>query len=202
MCKDLSPETAIYYRNSLRNARTLTADSPADYQEILFALERLGSYLTEKEGTLKEFESCVKRLVKQHHPLRGFPLRGYPLPDYHISFGRLYDIVLQGRNSALHQGAVVRNLPSRCARLSIILEDTMVNIVRKEKGQSVQVKDYMVDTPVTTQLWHPVSFIRQIMLESSFTYIPYFTSIPVFGMPCRTEMFPSSCGAMAEIAAR
>lgn len=176
MCKDVNPEIALYFRNSLRQARTITADNPVNYQEILFALERLGAYLTEKEGTLGTFEKCIKRLVKLHHPLRGFPKRGCPLPTYHISFGRLYDIVLQGRNSALHQGAVANNLPTRCARLSIILEDTMANIVRKGKGQSVQVKDYMVDTPVTTALWHPVSFIRQTMLESSFTYIPYFDS--------------------------
>jgi len=34
------------------------------------------------------------------------------------------------------------------------------------------VGDYMVKNPVCAALWHPLSFIRQEMLASSFSYLP------------------------------
>ena len=35
-----------------------------------------------------------------------------------------------------------------------------------------KVRDFMVENPVCAEMWQPLSFIRQRMLESSFSFLP------------------------------
>ena len=39
---------------------------------------------------------------------------------------------------------------------------------------SQRIGDYMVRNPVCAHEWQPISFIRQIMLENSFSHIPFY----------------------------
>ena len=41
-------------------------------------------------------------------------------------------------------------------------------------SKSEQIKDYMVQNPVYAHAWQPVSFVRQMMLKNSFSYIPVY----------------------------
>jgi predicted transcriptional regulator len=78
----------------------------------------------------------------------------------------LYNLVRVERNSALHQGAAARRLTNHAIELSLILEGAL------EKLMEQRVSDFMVRDVVTASRWQPVSFVRLLMLKSSFSYIP------------------------------
>ena len=48
-------------------------------------------------------------------------------PGLHLPFYRLYELVMQARNDALHQGAYARHLTSHAIDLSIVIEDALMN---------------------------------------------------------------------------
>ena len=130
-------------------------------------MERLGAYLTGKQSTLGDYKNRIVKLVACHHPF------GKELPDsckdYHIEFCKLYQMVMTERNDALHQGAFARILTSHLVQLSTMLEDTLTMTIMAD-----ETKNYMTRNPVCAHPWQPVSFIRQTMLENSFSYIPVY----------------------------
>jgi hypothetical protein len=65
----------------------------------------------------------------------------------------------------LHQGAFARHLTLHAVELSLILEDALMN-------NKNNVGHYMVRNPIVAQMWQPLSFIRQMMLANSFSYLP------------------------------
>lgn len=179
LAREIDPEAVLYFRNEFREARTAALKDAEGYQQILFVLERFGAYLLELEYTgrfwlkikrpkrrvdpvLAKFQRHVITLVERYHPSQG------KLPDdYHTAFDSLYDMVRRSRNDALHQGAVARNLTSHSVQLSLMLEDALMSASKSKK-----IGDYMVRNPVCASEWQPVSFVRQMMLENSFSYIP------------------------------
>ena len=163
-CRQLDRCVALHFRDEFRQARLDALKNAEGYQGVLFVLERLGSYLHPKGRSLSHYEKCVASLVKDHHPLDGQLHR-----DYHIRFCRLYEMVRVGRNDALHQGAVARTLTTHSVELSMMIEDALMNI--NEHGASI--RDYMVRNPVCAHPWQPISFIRQTMLENSFSHLPF-----------------------------
>lgn len=83
------------------------------------------------------------------------------------SVGRLFTVVREARNKAVHDGAYARHLTSRLMDLLLILEEAvMTNIDR--------VEDIMVRNPVSAETWHLVSHVRKMMLTNSFTCIPIY----------------------------
>ena len=167
-------EVALYFRNEFREARTAALKDAEGYQQILFVLERLGAYLLgggccedhehKRANGLSAYKTCILALVKKYHPFQG-----KPPDDYHTASESLYKMVRLGRNDALHQGAVARNLTSHSVQLSLMLEDVLMSASKSE-----QIKDYMIRRPVCAESWQPVSFVRQMMLENSFSYIPVY----------------------------
>ena len=159
----------IEFRDQFRDARHYALEDAEEYQKILFVLERLGSYLSESQEGLKQYECYIRQLVECHHPNGGRPPEGYS--HYFMDFDTLYTRVREGRNDAQHQGAVARILTSHSVQLSIILEDALSNV--KESEKDPKIKDYLVRNPVCASLWQPIGFIRQIMLENSFSSLPF-----------------------------
>jgi CBS domain-containing protein len=86
-------------------------------------------------------------------------------PTYHLRFARLFELVQESRNLAVHEGALARNLTARSIELALVLEDALMPNA-KIAG------DYMIRGPVTAEPWQPLSFIRQTMLAQSFSYLP------------------------------
>jgi hypothetical protein len=74
-------------------------------------------------------------------------------------------LVEDGRNWAMHQGAVARHLTGHATKLAIVLEDALMH-------DYDMVRDFMVQNPVCAELWQPLSLIRQTMLENSFSFLP------------------------------
>lgn len=195
----MDSEVALYFRNEFRKARAVALEDAEGYQQILFALERFGAYekgrcegdkdkmarlladhihpgregdADKKAKGLDAYKECVTALVKKHHPLekrrqnRTKRIRLYR--DSHTAFGRLYEMVMHGRNDALHQGAFARILTLHLVEIALVLEDTLMALM------DFEIRNYMIRNPVCASGWQPVSFVRQMMLEHSFTYIPVY----------------------------
>ena len=160
----MDKKVALHFRDEFKKARDSALKDAEGYQQILFVLERMGSYLLKKKGDLGKYKCCISKLVEQNCPsfLK-------PSNDYHIKFDRLYEMVRNGRNDALHQGAVARIMTSHSVQLSMLIEDTLMAVAMPEK-----ISEYMVKNPVCAHEWQPISFIRQIMLENSFSHIPFY----------------------------
>ena len=183
--KLFSCKEALFFRNEFREARATALKDAEGYQQILFVLERLGSYLfergccekhehSEESKGLDAYKECLIALVKKYHPLekhrkrKNKPKWTSLYRDSHTAFGSLYEMVMHGRNDALHQGAFVRILTLHLVEVALFLEDTLMAIT------GGRIKDYMVRNPVCAYAWQPVSFVRQMMLANSFSYIPVY----------------------------
>ena len=156
-------EAAIYFRDQFRQARALTLRDEEAFDKIIFVVERMGMFLTGKVGSLKTYTTVISKYVKQSSPLAWEV--SATCACLHIPFKELYDLVQDGRNWAMHQGASARHLTNHATKLAIVLEDVLMSDCEK-------VRDFMVQNPVCAEMWQPLSFIRQRMLESSFSFLP------------------------------
>ena len=147
----MDKKVALHFRDEFRKARDSALKDAEGYQQILFVLERMGSYLLKKKGDLGKYKCCISKLVKQNCP--SFV---EPSDDCHINFNRLFDMVRVGRNDALHQGAVARMMTSHSVQLSMMIEDTLMAVVNSQR-----IGDYMARVQVRSATllcwWETVS---------------------------------------------
>lgn len=164
----LTRDAAVYFRDQLREARAIALRDAEAFEEIVYSVERLGSTLTNRIGTLgsHEYRTAIAQLARQSPLAEELPLqwRDCHIPC-HIPFQALYRSVQDARNDALHQGAFARHLTIHAVQLALVLEDALVHDL-------TTVGDYMVPNPVCAAGWQPVGFIRQAMLANSFSYLP------------------------------
>jgi len=163
----MQKEAALNFRDQFRRARALALRDAEAFDEIIFVMERMGMLLTGKAGNLQKYKV---RIITE---ARRSPL-ATKMPDactwLHIPVIELYDLVQDGRNWAMHQGAFARHMTRHAVKMAIVLEDALMNGYYK-------VRDFMVQNPVCAEMWQPLSFIRQTMLENSFSFLPV-NSIP------------------------
>ena len=165
--KKITQDQAIYFRNEFRNSRRATERDQQNCTSISHVLESFGSQIcNEKKGrhSLGHCADEIKEFVRKHNPISEILC-----PDYHIKFGRLYEVVREGRNDMAHRGSRAKYFVPRFMELSITIEDALMNHDSIEK-----VQDYMVRDVAIAQLSQPLSAIRQNMLTNSFSYMPYF----------------------------
>jgi hypothetical protein len=167
----LEKATALFFRDRLREARGKVLRDSEGFLDIIHVVEEMGSLLLHESGGsgagLGRYEAQLSCLAN------GSPLSS-PNPPWHGEFARLYNSIRVARNDAVHQGAYSRHLASNSVRLSIILEDALMTTVRGRDAEPETIEYYMVRNPVCASMWQPISFIRQAMLENSFTYLPVF----------------------------
>ena len=160
-------EERVYFRDLFRDARHQAFQDAEGFQQILFALERLGSLLyrragKQKPGDIGKYEDEIKRISLASPLACDLPVRWR---GYHSPFDTLYRLVRNARNDALHQGAYARHLTNHAVQLALIIEDAlMVN--------SQNISDFMVREVIQAEEWQPVSFARQQMLANSYSYLP------------------------------
>lgn len=159
----ISSEQTRYFRDNLRQARALAQQDAEAFHSLLFAFEQLGSVLHRRNATLYKYTSAIEKFAAQS-PLAEEVPRTWR--SFHTPFSILYDLLTDGRNKALHQGAYARHLAAHAIELSLVLEDAMNARLSATAG------DYMVREPVCAAMWHPLSFVRRSMLLNSFSYLP------------------------------
>ena len=175
-------ESRIYFRDLFRDARAKALSNSESFQEILFSIEKMGMFLLKKRSeqdaeykrdlqnpnlfTLgRDYRCVIKELISSSNS---------------IQFSELYDIVLDGRNDAMHQGAYARHLTDNCVQLVLIIEDALMSSMDRK------VSNYMVRNVVQALPWQPISFIRQQMLSNSFSYMPLLVN-PNNGMDSKKK---------------
>jgi len=170
--RKLNDHQKLYFRNELRDARAIALQDAEAFDEIVYVLERMGTFLRgEKKafGNLGEFKNLINSEAGQSPLAEQIPSEW---PDVHLRFSDLYELVRDGRNKAMHDGSFARHLTFRAIELSIVLEHALMK-------DSMRVKHFMVENPICAALWQPLSFIRQSMLKNSFSYLP--VSVPQNG---------------------
>lgn len=162
---------ALYFRDRFRAAREAAQKNAENFDKIIFALEQLGMHLCKRQGNgLGNYMdaifalACKSSLAKPSDKQRPFC----------TPFDILFDLVRQGRNSAMHEGAYARHLTQHAIEISIVLEDAFDQIIDMPEPNMNKptISDFMVRNPVCAEIWHPLSFIRQNMLANSFSYLP------------------------------
>lgn len=166
-------KSASFFANELRSARLATLADAEAFDKIIHVVERLGYYLTKEEksdqgyyGNLQKYTDAITEFANRSclsNP--SIAHQAYLTP-----FSRLYKLVKEARNDALHQGAFARHLTKHLIELAIILEDALRTI------PGLVVSDFMVRNPECAELWKPLSFIRQQMLANSYSYLPVVRS--------------------------
>ena len=168
----MDKEKAVYFRDELRKAREAALADAEAFIAIVVVLERLGSYLAGKR------ESGLGRYKRPLSNLAATSALACQVPEAwrgcHLPFGRLFDLVCDARNTAVHEGAHARHFTEHAIQLSIVLEDALMN--EAAGVAEPRVEDFMVRNPVIAMSWQPLSFIRQAMLASSFSFLPVFMS--------------------------
>lgn len=154
-------EQRIYFRDMFRDARAAALADAEGFQQVLFAVERLGSFLYGRQGSLGTYERRILAFLAENDAIADVQ----SITGRHGHTATLYRLVREARNSALHQGAFARQLTFNCVELAIAIEHALCHSMST-------VGDYAVHHPVCAATWHPVSFVRQTMLANSFSYLP------------------------------
>lgn len=160
----MTPEAARDFRLQLQQARENALKDAEAFDEIIHAIERLGSFCKGQMLDLGKYKLVVKEVADRSPLAADVPSLWR---NVHTPFSVLYDIVRDARNDALYIGASARHLTTHAIELALIVEDALRMY---EDGKNVS--DYMVRDPVCAHLWQPVSLVRQQMLTNSFSYLP------------------------------
>ena len=157
----------MYFLNLFRQARAKVLRDAEAAAAIIHVLEKMGMFLGGEMKCLGEYEGHIKSVACRSLLARKVPKE---LMEFHIPFAELYRSVREARNAAMHEGAYARHLTTHAVKLALLLESALMN------GLDL-VRDLMVPNPVCAEMWQPLSFIRQTMLENSFSYLPVRTSV-------------------------
>jgi len=148
-------QAALAFADQFRSAREAALRDAEAFDGIVYAMERLGSFLTRRTLDLGKYEDHLAKIAAKSDDVPRL-FRGALTP-----FSVLFDVVREARNDALHQGAFARHLTSHAIELALILEDAL------RSSETPLVSDYMVRNPVCAELWQPLGLIRQQMLTAS-----------------------------------
>ena len=152
---------AIYWRGMLRSARNNALGDSEGFLPIVQCMERMGNQLAELREDPPGLSAKLTIIRKK---LPGIAVEGgTPLmPD----FGTLKKLVCRGRNDAVHIGATARALARNAVRLSLLIEDALMD------HAADRICDYMTPHPVCAEAWQQVGLVRQTMMEHQFDYLP------------------------------
>jgi hypothetical protein len=160
--RPLTPIEARYFRDQLRSARAIALADAEGFPELLFCIERFGTRLTDSVRSLEHYKGSIVNFARDSALAESIPRQ---FGNLLTPFPRLYEIVREARNEALHHGAYARNLTTCAIQLALVLEDALM-------ADRHTVGDYMVRGPVCAESWQPMSLVRQQMLANSYSYLP------------------------------
>jgi hypothetical protein len=160
----LCPLVAKSFADEFRDAREAAQRDAEGFDQIIYAIERLGSFLLGRIESLDAYRDLICEEAGKS-PLGEKDQTGFS--EFHVPFEELYELVKVARNDAMHQGAFARRLTEHSIQLSLVLEDAL------RRGYEMNtVRNYMVRNPICGELWQPISFLRQTLLVNAFSYLP------------------------------
>jgi CBS domain-containing protein len=158
----VNPELLLYFRGILRDARLRVLRDSEDYQHILRAIEQLGAALYGRVSALDAYRRSLLGLASRSAL---FEVAEKDATGRYTSPRRLFALLREARNDAMHLGAYARLVARHAVEFSLLLEDALVN------GSEI-IDDFIVRDPIVAELWQPVGIIRQVMLQNSFSCLP------------------------------
>lgn len=151
--KRLDDSAILFFRGQLREARVRALKDAEHFDDLLFAFERLGSFVTGGAGNLGRYTRPIAAIARDGEAC--------------AELEQLLDVVRQARNDALHQGAAARHLTRNAVQVALILEDALMNGIAPRR-----VRHVMVPNPTCAELWQQLSLVRHQMLANSYSYLP------------------------------
>lgn len=158
----MEADPTVFFRDQLRDARAVVLRDAEAYESIVLVLERMGRFLKPKANGLGGFKVDLGSIASDSPLAHSIPAEQ---PDFHLDFATLYEAVREARNLAVHEGALARHLSTHALECALVLEDALMSKMHT-------VDEFMVRAPTTAATWQPLSFIRQVMLMNSFSYLP------------------------------
>ena len=157
MSKQVSLNEWVDGLSQLRDARALILRDAESFYTAATTLEYIGQILSGQIRTgLGSYESELLTLASS----TGRHERA--------EVARLFKVVRESRNMAVHEGAWARHLNSRLIDLFLILEEAIM-------AKMTRVEDIMVRSPVAVEPWQMVAHARKTMLANSFSCLPIFS---------------------------
>jgi CBS domain-containing protein len=77
----------------------------------------------------------------------------------------LFEVVLEARNMAVHDGAWIRNRSDQLVQLLLLLEEVVLH-------ELTSVEQIMVSSVIAAEGWHQLAYVRRTMLSNSFSFLP------------------------------
>jgi CBS domain-containing protein len=153
-----------HFRDEIRSARMRAFEDAENFHGIVVALEGLGAFcLGGRKNGFGNYEVPLGQLAANSVLFEDASTAS----DLHLSFADLFRIVREGRNDAVHEGVYARNLADHAVQLALIIEDAL-------SMSADQVKHFMVRGVITAEEFHPLSFVRQQMIQHSFSFLPLY----------------------------
>jgi len=152
--RTVSESQRIEFLARLREARALVLRDAESFHEAVTALEHIGQVFAGQIRTgLGSYQKEILALAAEAERFTQEEVT------------RLFTVVREARNMAVHEGAWVRHLNTRLVDLFLILEEAIMSKMQR-------VEDLMVRTPVAAEPWHLLGHVRKLMLANSFSNIP------------------------------
>ena len=162
----LSPDAARGLRSDLKAALTRFASGRASIEPLLHEVERVAKYVSgDHKKPLGKARKAMTTLVKQ---FAVWAVGETGLPG--MSWGRLYQEVLEARNDIAHTGTEAVLAGTRTAALATVLMEALVRVA--EEGAVNRVRDVMVGDPVCAHRWQTVADVRRTMLVHDYSELP------------------------------
>ena len=154
---------AIYWRGRLRGARNSALGDSEGFLPIVQCMERMGNQLAAELGKNPPGGLSKKlKIIQCMLPGMAKAAGSSSTPG----FETLAKLVCRGRNDAVHIGATARALTRNAVRLSLLIEDALMDLAAD------RICDYMTPHPVCAEAWQQVGLVRQTMMEHQFDYLP------------------------------
>jgi len=158
-------EVRRHFLEEFRQARIAAQNDAEAFDQVLFVIERLGSFRLAEVSALGDYEASLMDLAGEG--ALGTDIS--PLQSaWHSDKRVLFRMVKDARNDALHQGAKARYLTQHTIELALLFEDALMN----GNEPVIKIGDLMVRSPMTAETWQPVSLARKTLLANSFSYLP------------------------------
>lgn len=146
-----TPAQALYFLHRFRGARYKVLEDAENFKEVCFVLEELGAALLgKKKNGLGAYTKVFLDFLGETEN-----------SDFNFCLHQLRD----ARNGEAHTGAYARNSALKSLDVSLRFEERLLKYATKAKH-------IMSQAVVYAETYHTLSSVRNIMLSSSFSYLP------------------------------
>jgi hypothetical protein len=160
IASELSRAERRYFFGELRRARAAALLDAEDYLTIIITLERLGGILEPGARGLGKLKNALLSIAE----LAGVNPVSSAIQQ-RVPAAKLFDLMKDGRNGAVHYGAQARHLARHCVEFALLIEAGLM-------ADNNNISDFMIQDPVCAEPWQQIGLVRHKMLLNAFSSLP------------------------------